>query len=148
MLELNFTKSPDIEICGKYVTHKAKFSLGSDLSNDIVINDPQVAKAHLSIERIAEEIKVCTLSDSLFYHVNRKKISGQRAIKLNDEIKIGDTHFVISNMVDLKKPFTAAMLEKNYEKIIDEKPYVAELLDSLREELLYLEMKQNQLGKK
>lgn len=66
-------------------------TLGRDITNDIVINDPEVSRHHL---RITRNVDGCTLEDlgsTNGTFVNGQRISGSRPLNNGDMIGLGET---------------------------------------------------------
>lgn len=66
-------------------------TLGRDITNDIVINDPEVSRHHLRIARTADGCSLEDLGSTNGTFVNGQRISGSRPLNNGDMIGLGET---------------------------------------------------------
>ncbi len=66
-------------------------TLGRDITNDIVINDPEVSRHHLRIARTADGCSIEDLGSTNGTFVNGQRISGSRPLNSGDMIGLGET---------------------------------------------------------
>lgn len=71
--------------------NKDILSLGRDITNDIVINDPEVSRHHLRITRSADGISIEDLGSTNGTFINGQRLSGVRALNRGDIIGLGET---------------------------------------------------------
>lgn len=66
-------------------------TLGRDITNDIVINDPELSRHHLRISRTAEGCSIEDLGSTNGTFVNGQRVSGVRPLNNGDMIGLGET---------------------------------------------------------
>jgi hypothetical protein len=66
-------------------------TLGRDITNDIVINDPECSRHHLRFSRGAEGYSLEDLGSTNGTFVGGQRISGTRALRRGDMIGLGET---------------------------------------------------------
>jgi pSer/pThr/pTyr-binding forkhead associated (FHA) protein len=80
-------------------------TLGRDITNDIVINDPEVSRHHLRFTRGAEGYNIEDLGSTNGTFVGGQRLSGVRALRRGDMIGLGET---VTLSYDLAHPSEAA----------------------------------------
>ncbi|GAB4516743.1 MAG: hypothetical protein OHK0046_22590 [Anaerolineae bacterium] len=71
--------------------NKDILSLGRDITNDIVINDPEVSRHHLRLTRSANGYNIEDLGSTNGTFINSQRLSGVRALNRGDTIGLGET---------------------------------------------------------
>lgn len=74
-----------------YELTKDIVTLGRDITNDIVINDPEVSRHHLRITRVAEGYNLEDLGSTNGTFINGQRLSGVRFLNRGDMIGLGET---------------------------------------------------------
>lgn len=74
-----------------YDLSKEISTLGRDITNDIVINDPEVSREHLRLTRSAEGITLEDLGSTNGTFVNGQRLSSPRQLNNGDMIGLGET---------------------------------------------------------
>lgn len=82
-----------------------KVSIGSAANNDLVISGGEIAEHHADILVKHENLTLVNVSGSKLLSVNGKPVEKSARLKLNDEVKLGDTTLEI---VDPKADISAA----------------------------------------
>lgn len=62
--------------------------IGRDLSNDIVVQDPEVSRRHVRLRRTPAGYQVEDAGSTNGTHVNGEKLEGSRRLKINDVIEL------------------------------------------------------------
>ena len=70
---------------------KDVMTLGRDITNDIVISDPEVSRHHIRFTRTATGYSVEDLDSTNGAFVNKQRVRGSHPLKNGDEIGIGET---------------------------------------------------------
>lgn len=74
-----------------YDLNKDIVTLGRDITNDIVINDPEVSRHHLRLTRGAGGFTVEDLGSTNGTFVNGQRLTGARPLRPGDMIGLGET---------------------------------------------------------
>lgn len=74
-----------------YDLNKDNGTLGRDITNDIVINDPEVSRHHLRMTRGAGGFTFEDLGSTNGTFVNGQRLTGSRALRPGDMIGLGET---------------------------------------------------------
>lgn len=74
-----------------YDLNKDLVTLGRDITNDIVINDPEVSRHHLRLTRAPGGISLEDLGSTNGTFVNGQRLSGPRPLRAGDMIGLGET---------------------------------------------------------
>src|SRR3990170_4064695 len=69
--------------------------IGRDLSNDVILDSPQISRFHAQIERIGKRHRVRDLRSSNGTFVNDQRIAGEVWLKPDDTIRIGPHRFIV-----------------------------------------------------
>lgn len=139
MIELEFISSDDQEILGKWSYQKNALVIGRSFRSDIIINDESISPTSLYL-KFEKEHLILTNDESLpFYLLNGKKISGARSLKPGQEITVGTTSFKLVNAEPITPKHSGQFIQNKYDKIIEQNPDLANLLELLENELMLLE---------
>jgi len=111
MIEIEITKSVDIDFLGKWQFHKNNIYIGYPLA-DVAYPPIDLSYAFL-IEVLPEAIQVIPHPKLEFWLLNSKRSTQQRTIKIGDSLKVGDLEFKI----------TQAQFEETFSKktVLDER---------------------------
>jgi hypothetical protein len=74
-----------------YELNKDIVTLGRDITNDIVINDPEASRHHLRFTRGADGFNIEDLGSTNGTFIGGQRLSGVRALKRGDLIGLGET---------------------------------------------------------
>lgn len=74
-----------------YELKNEEITLGRDITNQIVINDPEVSRHHLRLKRSAEGWSIEDLGSTNGTFINGQRISGHKALQNGDLIGLGET---------------------------------------------------------
>ncbi|PJF21555.1 MAG: hypothetical protein CUN56_10490 [Phototrophicales bacterium] len=74
-------------------------TLGRDITNDIVINDPEVSRHHLRITKTADGYTLEDLGSTNGTFIAGQRITGVRALNRGDLIGLGETVTLLYDMV-------------------------------------------------
>jgi hypothetical protein len=74
-----------------YELTKDVVTLGRDITNDIVISDPEVSRHHIRLTRTGTGYAVEDLDSTNGAFVNKQRVRGTHPLKNGDEIGIGET---------------------------------------------------------
>jgi pSer/pThr/pTyr-binding forkhead associated (FHA) protein len=70
---------------------KDSLTLGRDITNDIVLNDPEVSRHHLRLTRTSEGFNLEDLGSTNGTFVNGQRVTGVRQLNRGDMIGLGET---------------------------------------------------------
>ena len=73
-----------------------RFTIGSDSSNDLVLDDPAVSSLHCVLDAFPAGWSVRDLGSRNGTAVNGERISAEQALKPGDEIRIGKTRLILN----------------------------------------------------
>ncbi len=74
-----------------YELNKDIITLGRDITNDIVINDPEVSRHHMRITRTPGGTTIEDLGSTNGTFVNGQRVQGARALRNGDMVGLGET---------------------------------------------------------
>ncbi len=74
-----------------YDLNKDIVTLGRDITNDIVINDPEASRHHLRLTRGADGFNIEDLGSTNGTFINGQRLSGVRPLNRGDMIGLGET---------------------------------------------------------
>jgi uncharacterized protein YlzI (FlbEa/FlbD family) len=144
MIELEILKSSDEEILGKYVTFKNDLIIGKSLDADLPISDPGLDQIHAIIRLNNKSLMIKTLPKQSFYLLNGKKFSGEKILKHNDKIIVGETELSIKNFLYDPKS-SPGDFKEYYKNTITQFPETGILLEVLEREIADLSNNQDEL---
>ncbi|MBK8020258.1 MAG: FHA domain-containing protein [Chloroflexi bacterium] len=91
-----------------YDLSKDIVTLGRDITNDIVINDPEVSRHHMRLTRGASGFSLEDLGSTNGTFVNGQRLSGARPLRPGDMIGLGETVTLTYEMVSAPRPMEDA----------------------------------------
>jgi hypothetical protein len=74
-----------------YELTKDVVTIGRDITNDIVINDPEVSRHHLRFTKVASGYNIEDLGSTNGTFINGQRISGSKPLNNGDMIGLGET---------------------------------------------------------
>ena len=74
-----------------YDLNKDVVTIGRDITNDIVINDPEVSRHHLRFTQVASGYNIEDLGSTNGTFINGQRISGSKPLNNGDMIGLGET---------------------------------------------------------
>ncbi|KXK21566.1 MAG: putative winged helix family two component transcriptional regulator, partial [Chloroflexi bacterium OLB15] len=74
-----------------YELNKDIVTLGRDITNDIVINDPEVSRHHLRLSRGAGGFTIEDLGSTNGTFINGQRLTGPRPLRPGDMVGLGET---------------------------------------------------------
>jgi hypothetical protein len=137
MIKVEIIKTPDSEVLGVKEFFKDKINIGID-RGDIKINDEHLIEYHLALEIFNGQLYPLLNGKLNYFHLNSKKVSGEFPLKLEDQIKIGETEMIIRDFrqeseetyIDTYKEKLKKMIDNNdpfIEKMKEIRKYIKEL---------------------
>lgn len=87
-----------------YDLNKDIVTLGRDITNDIVINDPEVSRHHMRLTRGASGFSVEDLGSTNGTFVNGQRLSGARPMRPGDMIGLGETVTLTYEVMSAARP--------------------------------------------
>lgn len=91
-----------------YELNKGIVTIGRDITNDIVINDPEVSRHHCRLTQTGSGYTVEDLGSTNGTFVNGQRLTGQRALTSNDMLGLGET---VTLAYEAQGASTAAAME-------------------------------------
>lgn len=90
-------------------------TIGRDTTNDVVISDVKVSRAHCQIVRNNEGVcSIVDLGSSNGTYVNGKRINSETQLQLHDIVRIGDTNLQWQNYIKITtKPMSEPIMIQN-----------------------------------
>lgn len=144
MITLNFITSPDSTIIGERTFYKKTISIGRHWDNDIIIDDPNLFSKHLIIRNKENGVLCSSNIEVPFYHSNKKRIKGDRLHKVNDEVKIGDTTFIIKIHSPVSQISISEDVQKKWDQLEEEDSPIRYLIEDLQDELYRIDQDINE----
>ena len=87
-----------------YELNKDIVTLGRDITNDIVINDPEVSRHHMRLTRGAGGFTVEDLGSTNGTFVNGQRLTGARPLRPGDMVGLGETVTLAYEMSAVARP--------------------------------------------
>ncbi len=113
--------------------------IGRSKKADLIFNDKELPLRYLTIKFVHNQLIIENESDSPFYFVNGKKLSGARKLKIGDIIQFGKHKLKILD-ASLNPPRSKNDdLHLYYDSFNKESPELKFLLEFLEEEIVKLE---------
>lgn len=116
MIDIEILNSPDEKRLGRYVFHKDEISFGSNLNDELLLDEEEISPSHISI--VIKEFKLYVhLREGIdFILVNGKRTTAAKLLKATDTITIGKTTLKINNFLienhKTRKEFLNAKVEE------------------------------------
>lgn len=107
------------EVVSEYAlsTTQDSYRIGSDLENDIVINDKRVSMHHALLQRHGNHYLIQDLNSAFGTYVNGQIVNKSMEIHDGDLIQVGDHTLVFDNPVEnIELPFTSSEINKPTDK--------------------------------
>lgn len=143
MIEIEFEKSPDSEIVGKYLSYKNNLIFGSSAKQcSLIIDDPAIDSQHIALELSSTGLACHNSELGRFFHVNSKKFSGSKNLKAGDIVTIGETTFKIVNFL-FQDQESQKLFQENYQKVMQSMPELTGILEKLENELVKLQVQES-----
>ena len=133
MIQLKIIKSTSSLSLGSYCYYLDSISIGKDLKNHIIINDPSLYSVHCLLKLSPDNL---IFKSDYTYFLNSKKTAGTIKIKKQDQIKIGNTIIKIEDF-DLSKAISPDHYFEFLKKIKQENPSLHNLFLALENEYIY-----------
>ncbi|MDX2161633.1 MAG: FHA domain-containing protein [bacterium] len=92
-----------------YELNKDIITLGRDITNDIVINDPEVSRHHMRMTRGPGGFTIEDLGSTNGTFVNGQRVTGARPLRNGDMIGLGETVTLGYEMIVAAPPAAAGM---------------------------------------
>lgn len=137
MIEFEIINSYDYSIIGKHQSQKDKLVFGRSRNCDLIIADPSVSLAHISID-VEEKLTLTSLDDNYFLYEG-KKVRGELCPKLGETISIGNTSIKILSFTPTPNSDEQELFNSSYTKISNENPEVLQVLNDLELEIKAIE---------
>ena len=88
-----------------------RFTIGSDPSNDLVLDDPAVSALHCVLDSFPVGRSVRDLGSRNGTVVNGERISAEQALKAGDEIRVGTSRIILNGESEKPRRDTRALVE-------------------------------------
>ncbi len=149
MIELEFIKSPDLDLTSKFKVSGNRLILGKTKMADLLIADPTFSSLVFALEVYDQQTLVAYIENNTqLFFVNNKKVSGKKKILIDDIIQIGETIFKVIKAEFLLNYDSKLRLTNNYKKILKTDELYSELLHELEKELILIQTLQNERANK
>ena len=142
MIEFEIHSSPDESASGNHKLIRDEITIGSSKRADVIIYDRDLKGVEATLYIIDNK---CTLSgnDLNIFHVNGKKFTGNKNIKQNDIVKLGNTTFKIISFKSIASSELKHKLTTRYKDILRTDKYLSDILYELEKELVLIQAVEN-----
>src|SRR3989339_1276606 len=145
MIEIEFIKSPDLNLGKNFKIAGNRLAFGHSLEANLIINDDAICSAMFVVELHDFEIAVASFEkEREIFFVNSKKFSGKKKIVLNDIIQFGDTSFKLLAIEFTPDYDNKHKMSYNYKEILKNNIPYSDLLHELEKELILIQTLQNE----
>ncbi len=137
MIQLEIIESPDREILGDYITYRNDLIIGRSTSADLPIDDSKLDEIHALIRLLPTHLYIRTVPGSSSFLLNGKKFAGEKKIKCDEHLTIGDTKIIIKKIL-FDPASSPGDFKDYYKKTINKYPETGILLEVLEREIANL----------
>lgn len=118
MICIEVTKSPDSNVLGSFKYFQNQIYLGNKAEN-LCIGDDSLLATHIMLEVVEKELLIHPMKNINFYHINGKRASVVKKIRISDSITIGETTFKILDFAESIKESKKKILNAKLDELIE-----------------------------
>jgi hypothetical protein len=119
MIQFEVTDCPDSQVMAPFTFYQNQIYLGKS-KGDLWINDPSLLANHAMVEVVERDLLFHPQKGVEFYHLNGKRSSTVRKIKIGDIITIGKTKIKILDFQETRRESKKVILNNKLSKLIAE----------------------------
>lgn len=119
MIQFEIIQSPDKNVLTKVKYFQNLIYIGRT-NGDLWIEDNQLLPSHLMMEVIGPDLLIHPQKGVEFYLLNGKRASAIRKLKVNDQIKVGETILKIISFQETVRESKKEILNKKLSQLIED----------------------------
>lgn len=131
MIEVKVIESEDISKLGNFKFFMEKITIGSDIENNLFISSSAFPKSALKLFIEDNKFYSEAHKDIDYYHVNGKKTTGRKLLKVGDSVKISSSVFEVINFLQDPIESKSEILNKRVEQLQNEGSPLIEIMQSM-----------------
>ena len=132
MIEIKILESSDHNRLGDYYFCKNQIQVGQDIEeSDIFLPMENISKNYFTLEISENKLYGFNIDPSDFFHVNKKKTTGRKLLKIKDHVQIGTTTFEIIHFTKEIEKTKKSFLNKRSQQLQDENSPLIPILQEL-----------------
>lgn len=135
MITIELTKCPDPLKIGEYPFHKNQIYIGSNISADLYINDPNVYFNHFFIEIVENKLLLHPHQSSDYFLIDGKRTTSMRYLKAGQKVGLNSIEFTIKSFSETLVQTFRDTLNTNTDQLINENSQLINFISKIEEQL-------------
>lgn len=137
MITIEILKTIDQSLLNTFTFNQDKVKLGNHKLSDLIIFHSELLYCDLYL---SDEMLFISCNSTIL--INGKKISGEKALKINDEVSFNNTVFKIKEF-NANSMTKESLLREKYQEISETRPDISLVMDSIENEILKIQTIEN-----
>jgi len=132
MIELKITQSKDFDRIGEYYFGTDLIHIGTAVDTcHLYLPLEDITDPFINIEISENKLYAIPEQEGIYFHVNGKKTTGKKLIKVKDIISIGSTHFELISFAQEIYKTKKEFLNNKVQQLQDENSELISILQNL-----------------
>lgn len=131
MVLLEVIESPNIDRIGEYEFYRDDISFGTSQWDQVLIIEVGILHSHCILKMESNKLILVINENVEFIHVNGKRTTSSKILKINDKFRIGNTTIKVLNFSSKNIQTRKEFLNAKVQRVQDENPDLIPILQYL-----------------